>query len=278
MQTEVSTGVMVETIELQSEPLQRTVTINLYGPSNTIENNSISLLLLNDGQDIEAMGFDKMLAYLFQTETITPLLCVGIHCGEDRMQEYGMISSADFKGRGVKAGLYRQFIIEELLPAIHQRYNTTFKEMAFAGFSLGGLSALDLVWNHADIFSKVGVFSGSLWWRSKDRKDKDFNESTDRLMHRQVRFGDYKSNLKFFFECGELDETEDRNNNGVIDSIDDTIDLMRELLAKGYLEGKDMHYLQIPDGRHDVRSWAKALPVFLKWGWRKRKSEVGSQK
>ena len=275
MQTEVSTGVMVETIELQSEPLQRTVTINLYGPSNIAENNSLSLLLFNDGQDIEAMGFDKMLAYLFQTETITPLLCVGIHCGEDRLQEYGMISSADFKGRGAKAALYRQFIIEELLPIIHQRYNTiTFKEMAFAGFSLGGLSALDLVWNHADIFSKVGVFSGSLWWRSKDRSNKDFNEAADRLMHRQVRLGEYKPKLKFFFECGELDEAEDRNNNGVIDSIDDTIDLMRELLAKGYLEGKDMYYLQMPDGKHDVRSWAKALPVFLKWGWRKRKTEV----
>lgn len=272
MQTEVSPGLMIETIELPSEALQRTVTINFYGPPvNSSDTGYLSLLLFNDGQDIEAMGFDKMLSYLQQTEAITPLLCVGIHCGDDRFQEYGTTNAPDFKGRGARAPLYSQFIVEELLPYIHQRFsNIVFKERAFAGFSLGGLHALDLVWNHPNLFSKVGVFSGSLWWRSKDRKEKDFNDATDRLMHRQIRQGQYQPGLKFFFECGELDETDDRNNNGVIDSIDDTIDLMRELLAKGYREGKDFYYLQLPDGKHDVRSWAKALPVFLKWGWRKK--------
>lgn len=269
MHTEVSTGIIVETVDLPSESLQRTITINFYGPAQLPDDNTLGLLLLNDGQDIEAMGFDKMIGYLLQTEAIKPLLCVGIHSGDDRLLEYGMVSSADFKGRGAKAGAYRQFILEELLPFIHVRYHQlTFNEMAFAGFSLGGLSALDIVWNHQDLFSKVGVFSGSLWWRSKDRKERDFNEATDRLMHRQIRQGKYDPRLKFFFSAGELDETEDRNGNNVIDSIDDTIDLMRELLAKGWKEGKDMRYLQLPDGRHDIRSWAKALPVFLKWGWR----------
>lgn len=88
-------------------------------------------------------------------------------------------------------------------------------------------------------------------------------------MHRQVREGAYHAGMKFFFQCGELDEAEDRNKNGVIDSIDDTIDLMRELQAKGYLEGKDMFYLQLPDGKHEVASWAKAFPVFLKWAYGK---------
>ena len=271
MQTEVSTGIMVETVELPSEALQRTITINFYGPSQLPGDNQLGLLLLNDGQDIEAMGFDKMFGYLVQTEAIKPMLCVGIHAGEERLLEYGMISSPDYKGRGAKAGPYRQFILEELLPFIHSRYNQLiFNEIAFAGFSLGGLSALDIVWNHPDVFSKVGVFSGSLWWRSKDKKDKEFSEANDRLMHREIRQGKYQPGLKFFFQCGELDETEDRNGNNVIDSIDDTIDIMRELLAKGWKEGKDMRYLQLPDGKHDIRSWAKALPVFLKWGWRNR--------
>ena len=70
--------------------------------------------------------------------------------------------------------------------------------------------------------------------------------------------------MKFFFECGEHDEEEDRNHNGVIDSIDDTIDLMRLLLLKGYREGRDFYYLQVPDGRHDVASWSRAFPKFFK--------------
>jgi len=42
---------------------------------------------------------------------------------------------------------------------------------------------------------------------------------------------------------------------------------MRELLAKGYLEGPDMHYLQMKDAKHDVPTWARAWPEFLIWGW-----------
>jgi enterochelin esterase-like enzyme len=86
-------------------------------------------------------------------------------------------------------------------------------------------------------------------------------------MHLQVRNGIYRPGMKFFFQCGEMDESEDRNKNGVIDSIDDTIDLMRELVKKGYREGRDIYYLQVPDGKHDVASWSRAIPKFLKWGW-----------
>jgi enterochelin esterase-like enzyme len=270
MQPETGSGILIETIDLPSELLERDVTINFYLPTNITHPEAVSLLLMNDGQDLAAMGFDKMIGYLLHQGKIEPLLCVGIHCGEDRKNEYGMASAPDFKGRGAKAGQYKRFIFEELLPYIHSHFKlNAFKETAFAGFSLGGLSAFDLVWNNPSVFSKVGVFSGSLWWRSKDKSEKDYHEGKDRMIHKLVREGKYYPGLKFFFECGELDETEDRNNNGVIDAIDDTIDLMRELLAKGYLEGKDMQYLQLKDGRHDVPTWAKALPTFLKWGWGK---------
>jgi enterochelin esterase-like enzyme len=275
MHTETTMGIVVETANLFSAPLERQVTINFYLPVNYRQTSDLSLLLVNDGQDLEAMGFDKMISYLLQTDAIHPLFVVGIHCGEDRKNEYGMISGPDYNGRGAKAGLYRRFILEELLPYIYTHYNiASFKEKAFAGFSLGALSALDLVWNHPDVFKKAGVFSGSLWWRSKDKSERDYSEVNDRLMHRQIRKGQYHPGLKFFLQCGELDETEDRNNNGVIDSIDDTIDLLRELHGKGYVEGRDMYYLQLRDGKHDVPTWAKALPTFLKWGWRKRRSEV----
>jgi enterochelin esterase-like enzyme len=268
MQMEKSIDVLVESVTLISEPLEREVKVDFYLPTNIEEPSNMSLLLINDGQDLVAMGFDKILTYLYYQQSISPLLCVGIHCGEDRKNEYGMVSSPDFKGRGAKAGLYQRFLLEELMPYLYSTYKIgSFREKAFAGFSLGALSALDIVWNNNSLFSKVGVFSGSLWWRSKNKTDKDFHESTDRLMHRQVRELTDKPALKFFFQCGELDETEDRNNNGVIDSIDDTIDLLRELLAKGYLEGPDFRYLQLKNGKHDVPTWAKALPDFLKWGW-----------
>jgi hypothetical protein len=83
----------------------------------------------------------------------------------------------------------------------------------------------------------------------------------------QVRKGTYKPWLKFFFETGTLDETADRNNNGVIDAIDDTISLIYELQMKGYNRENDIKYVELADGRHDVSTWAKAFPAFLIWGW-----------
>ena len=85
-------------------------------------------------------------------------------------------------------------------------------------------------------------------------------------MHQQVRAGLYAPWLKFFFEVGVLDETADRNNNGIIDAIDDTISLILELKKKGYPDD-DIRYLELKDGKHDVATWARAFPDFLKWGW-----------
>ena len=268
MQVETVSAVQVERIEIDSEPLERTILIDFYIPVH-VTSGKINLLLINDGQDLVTMGFDKLLDHLFISDKIQPLLCVGIHCGDDRKNEYGIASAPDFKGRGAKAALYQRFIIQELFPLIQQKFPLGFGGTSFAGFSLGGLSALDIVWNHPDVFSKVGVFSGSLWWRSKDKSEKDYNETSDRLMHKQIREGIFHPNLRFFFQCGTMDEGEDRNRNGVIDSIDDTIDLMKELLKKGYTEGKGMTYLQIPGGKHDVATWATAFPYFLQWGWGK---------
>ncbi len=260
---------MTEQYIMRSQYLEREIIVDVYRPAQFSPPESMNLLLINDGQDLVKMAFDEILNKLVSENEIEPIMCVGIHCGEERKREYGTAYSADFKGRGDKAGLYGKFIFDELLPFIRKTYNApSFKEKSFAGFSLGGLSALDIVYNHADEFSKVGVFSGSLWWRRKGYSDA-YNDETDRLMHLQVLNGHFYPWLQFFFECGALDETEDRNQNGVIDSIDDTLDLIVELKAKGYTD-QHIKYFELEDGRHDVDTWAKAFPDFLKWGWHKR--------
>ena len=230
----------------------------------------MSLLLINDGQDLDRLGLAAMLDELYRQDRITPLLCAGIHTGPDRKMEYGTAATPDYQGWGARAQDYTRFIFEELLPAIRARCpNPDFREKAFAGFSPGGaLSAMDIVWHHPEEFAKAGLFSGSFWWRTKDKSDPSYNEETDRIMQRQVRDGGYYPWLQFFFECGTEDEQEDRNHNGIIDSIDDTQDLMeKELLAKGYDPQTAIYYLEIEGGRHDVDTWAMAMPTFLEWGW-----------
>ncbi len=262
------TGVIIQNHVLKSIHLQRAVKVDCYVPAAETDPENMSLLLINDGQDLVTMQFEDILSTLYHEQLITPLFCVGIHCSEDRKNEYGTAKILDYKGRGAKAALYTRFVFEELLPFVRSTYQVqSFKDKSYAGFSLGGLSALDIVWNHPQEFYKAGVFSGSLWWRDKDQEDADFNEATDRIMHRQVREGNYAPWLKFFFEVGTQDETADRNNNGIIDAIDDTVSLMDELVSKGYNKETDIKYLELNDGRHDVPTWAKAFPDFLIWGW-----------
>ncbi|MEO8582619.1 MAG: alpha/beta hydrolase-fold protein [Flavitalea sp.] len=266
MEHSESEQLRIASIELPSVYLDRIVRIDFYHTEASNSSNTWNLLLVNDGQDLVKMDFAAILSGLDNKDALEPALVVGIHCGEDRRNEYGMSSSTDYLGRGARAPLYEQFIISELLPLIESRFEPVhWKEKMFAGFSLGGLTALDIAWNHPEIFSRVGVFSGSFWWRSLDMKDKNYSDAKHRLMHKQIRNGVYHEGMKFFFECGELDESEDRNKNGVIDAIDDTIDVMRELTRKGYREGREIFYMQMADGKHDILSWAKALPVFLRW-------------
>ena len=223
------------------------------------------LLLLNDGQDIPELQLEKTLEILVEQKHIPPILVVGIHAA-DRMQEYGTAGIPDYQNRGSQANAYTNFITKELLPYLTAKYNinTTSEKIVMAGFSLGGLSAMDIVFNNATTFGKVGVFSGSLWWRSKafEKNDPDANL----IMHEIVRKKKKKENLKFWFQTGTNDENADRNNNGIIDAIDDTLQLIEALKEIGYTN-KDITYLEIKDGEHNPTTWGIAMPKFLIWAF-----------
>lgn len=251
---------------IESEHLARIVKADAYLPP--VLNQNTSLLLINDGQDLLNMPFTKILSGLPDFEAMN-LMCIGIHCGTDRKNEYGVASQTDYKGRGAKAPLHNRFVFEELLPYIREKFNIpSFKQKAYAGFSLGGLYAMDIVWSNPAEFTIAGVFSGSFWWRSVAQEDEDFDEEQHRIMHQIVRAGTYHPWQRYFFEVGTLDEIADRNQNGIIDSIDDTLALIAELKAKGCAD-ENIRYLELADGRHDVETWARAFPAFLTWAFGK---------
>lgn len=244
------------------------MTVDFFLPTNVADPSVMRLLLINDGQDMEKLGLASLLQELYAAEAISPVLCAAIHADADRRQDYGVAGHPDYLQRGSKAGRYTSFILHELLPYISSQYALAgFREKAFAGFSLGALSALDIVWNHPDQFNTAGIFSGALWWRSVDQTEPGYNDDQHRIMHQVIRSSAYRPGMRFFFQCGNMDETMDRNNNGVIDSIDDTLDLIKELEAKGYSREQDIRYLELPDGRHDVATWSRAMPGFLRWAY-----------
>jgi enterochelin esterase-like enzyme len=255
---------------LYSVPLKRTVHLDIVLPPNYQRSGMVyPVLYLNDGQDLARLHMTAVLDLLYKQQAIQPFVLVAIHAG-DRIQEYGTAARADYMQRGSKAGLYTDFVLTELLPYVkkHYRISNSPAQSVFAGFSLGGLSAFDIVFHHPERFSKAGVFSGSFWWRSKSTED-GYRDETDRIMHDQVRKGAYHKNLRFWFEAGTEDETSDRNNNGIIDAIEDTTDLIDELVKKGYQRDIDTRYVEVVGGKHNQETWSAIMPDFLRWAFPK---------
>jgi enterochelin esterase-like enzyme len=252
---------------IESAFLQREVTVSVILPLSYAASETYSLLLMNDGQDFEALGLAAILGQLQLSNAIVTVIVVGIHAGENRLSEYGTIGEADYANRGDRAGETRDFVLNELIPFLKERYLFADDQVVYAGFSLGGLMALDSVWNHNDIFCKAAVFSGALWWRR--RAIEDGYNNADRIMHSRIRDSHYKPGLQFWFQCGGRDETDDRDGDGVIDSVQDTLECIGELERKGYRWNKDIRYLEMPLGEHNCQTWAQAMPDFLIWAFGK---------
>ena len=251
-----------------SRHLHRHVDFDVYLPPGyrKTTDRTYPLILFNDGQDLPATNLALTLETLYFLEAMPPAVIVGVYAGSGRKHEYGTVRQPDYKGRGEKAPQYRDYILKELLPYIrkHWRLSEHPEDNIFAGFSLGGLSALDIAWAHPEVFGAAGVFSGSLWWRSAEVDPDD--PDADRIMHGTIRDApaDRPGHQRFWFQAGTLDEAEDRNNNGVIDAIDDTLHLIDALKDRGYTN-EQIHYYEMENGTHDTATWARAMPRFLTW-------------
>src|SRR5438045_8494198 len=98
--------VLSENTIIHSHYLHRNVKIDFYIPKNIADRTQLTLLLINDGQNMNELGLARILNNLYSQNQISPILCAGVHAGQDRKIEYGTAIRADYLGRGSKAGLY----------------------------------------------------------------------------------------------------------------------------------------------------------------------------
>ncbi|MBE0663819.1 MAG: esterase family protein [Bacteroidales bacterium] len=252
----------------KSKALDRRITYKVFYPEVLIAGKTYPLLILNDGQESGSIKIKETLELLTGENLIEPIIVAGVYAGE-RMQEYGIAQQGDYAGRGSKAGLYTRFLLHEFIPHLGTWLPVSEKSShnSIAGYSLGALSAFDIAWNNSDHFGNVGCFSGSFWWRTREWK-KGRNVDRFRIAHDIVRTTENApASLKFWFQTGTLDEKSDRNGNGVIDSIDDTLDLIKELEKQNILNGERIKYLEIEGGKHHPETWAIAMKDFLVWAY-----------
>lgn len=255
--------------ETYSRHLQKHLKLTIFSTPIPGDKSELNLLLLNDGQDAVQLHLKETLKDLVNKKAIQPLVIVAIHTG-DRQQEYGVAGYPDFKNRGNRADKYAAFIDNELYAYVKKKVGVRkFKSVVIAGCSQGGLSAFDIAWNNADKIDKVGVFSGSFWWRDKDTTAPDYSDEKDRNMLNYIKSSRKGPHLQYWFYAGGKEETSDRDKDGIIDVIDDTRDLIALIKSKNVASLSDIVYKESADGKHDYASWAKVFPEFLVWAFGK---------
>ena len=254
----------------KSGSLARNMVVEVYLPLGYKQHpeKKYKVLYANDGQDMPGVHLRETLYRLQKEHKTEPVIVVAVHADSGRKNIYGTAGRLHYKGFGALAERYTYFMLHELMPHIAHtcRVLTGPENTACMGFSLGGLSAFDMVWNNPGVFGKAGVFSGSFWWRSKGY-DEGYTDA-DRIMQAEIREQKYKPGLRFWLQTGTADETSDRDKDGVIDSIGDTKDVISELTKKGYSKA-DIRYLEIEGGEHNQKTWGQALPDFLTWAYGK---------
>lgn len=142
-----------------------------------------------------------------------------------------------------KGELYEDFIINDLKPYIDKNFRTLPDKdnTGLMGSSAGGLVTFNIGIRHPDIFSKLGIMSPAFFGMDFD------------VLNRLD-----KKDLKMWFDTGEKEPC----------LMEDTKHVVDLLLSKGYTEGKDLIYYQVPDGFHSNKDWGEraAGPLIFFFG------------
>ncbi len=262
--------VTIESLPVTSHFLGNARTLSVYLPPDYASQpaRQYKVLYVNDGQDLPAMGLEQDLNEFYASRALEPIIVVGVPASEDRGDEYGTGPIKNVDGAGARAQEYIQFLVQEIMPLVDSRYRALSgpQNNALIGWSLGGLTAFYVGWQHPDLFGIVGAFSGSFWWRTSINSLQELLDS--RVIQKMVRESPTRPALRMWFSAGTGEfPFQDRDKNGTVDMVQDTTDLVAELTQKGYQEGKDYQYVQIEGGTHDQGTWAKVLPDFLLWAF-----------
>lgn len=247
----------------KSNTLNNERTIIVYLPSGYKENTNkrYPVLYMHDGQnlftEVSEGSSDKWRVKettdsLIRENKIEDIIIVGIYNNSDRISEYTQSYMEKYNAGG-KGKDYCRFIVEELKPYIDNSFRTLKdrENTAIAGSSLGGLISFYMGWNYSDTFKKVGAISPSFWWNSCEilKEVEDFTGS--------------RKDLNIWIDAGSAEDTSDRNNNGVIDMVDDARDMVYALSRKGYTIHKDLMYYEVLGGLHNEEAWAKRFDQVL---------------
>jgi predicted alpha/beta superfamily hydrolase len=216
-------------------------------------NRRYPVLYLHDGQNVfdkatsvgEEWRVDETAMGLITAGAIEPLIIVGIYnTGEHRIDEYTPTVDTE-KKHGGKADQYGRMLIEEIKPFIDREYRTRpdAGSTGLAGSSLGGLLTLHLGICHPGVFGKIAALSASVWWDKK-------------VILREVAALPGKLPIRIWLDAGTQEGEE---------VIADSRALRDALVAKGWIVGQDLIYIEAEGAQHNEASWGSRVDSVLKY-------------
>ena len=164
--------VMGESLELKSKNLAETRRINVYLPDVYTADKSSSfpvMFMLDGGMAEDFLHIAGLMQVSVANGTMRPFILVGV---ENTVRRRDLTSPSDnaLDKRDIPnaggSAQFRQFLVNELLPEIEQRYRTT-QERALIGESLAGLFTLETLLQTPDAFQTYIALDPSLWWNDE---------------------------------------------------------------------------------------------------------------
>lgn len=163
-----------EVITIPSKVLneERQIYIHVPKRESASPNKTFPVLYLLDGENHFHI-LSAYIDYLSYYEIIPPIIVVGI-ISKDRRKDltptkstidyFGKIDST-YKTSGGNEHFF-QFMQSELIPYIETNYKAGSYKI-FAGHSFGGITTINCMFTHPDMFNAYIAISPSLWWDNK---------------------------------------------------------------------------------------------------------------
>lgn len=227
----------------------RKIWIYLPDDYNTSLNKYYPVIYMHDGQNL----FDDSTSFAGEWEVDESLhelqvngdygaIVIGIENGGTyRIDEYSPYVNPSYGGG--QGDEYCDFVVSTLKPYIDANYRTLPQRdyTAIAGSSMGGLISFYAGMKYQDVFSKIGVFSPSLWF---DDSLLIYVNSHPKLMP-----------MKFYFVAGRNESAE---------MVPDIKQMYTLMYNQGFTND-EMDTVIKNDGQHAEWFWAREFPPCYQW-------------
>jgi enterochelin esterase family protein len=229
----------IEWMPIESRAFAETRTVGIYLPTGFADDRSYPIVILHDGKDfVDHAGLTTVLDNLIHRGDVPSFIAVLTQPGERNGEYTGDPRHADF-------------LTEEVLPAIRQRFPTRTgpENCVLMGSSLGAVASLATAFRHPGTYGALALMSGSFIF------DRTLLEARDPLFERVAELVDAmradpaRLPRRVFVSCGVYEGLISENRT------------MARFLAE---QGIDVRFLETRDAHH-WQNWRDQLHAALSW-------------